>query len=337
MMEIRQHNTFNEIDEKDWDTLLQKSGVNVPFLKYGYLKRWWEHKGGGEWPDAKLLLISTWENDSLTGIAPLFTAEHEGKQKAMLLGSIEISDYLDFIYEPQNAREFFSQLCTFLSNDASEAFENILLYNIPESSPSIALLEEECRKHGWQMQTERAYHTPVITLAQDWDTYLAGLDKKQRHEIRRKLRRTEENEAAIQWYIVKDKDSLEGEMDDFFTLMVLDESKQEFLSDDMRAQMRSIIEWAFDEGILQLSFFSVDGRKAAAYLCFDYMDRIWVYNSGYDPQFREFSPGWVLLSYLIQHAIETGKHTFDFMRGDEDYKYRFGAEDSFVLRTEITK
>jgi CelD/BcsL family acetyltransferase involved in cellulose biosynthesis len=43
------------------------------------------------------------------------------------------------------------------------------------------------------------------------------------------------------------------------------------------------------------------------------------------------------LSYLIQHAIKTGRHTFDFMRGDEDYKYRFGAEDSFVLKLEITK
>ena len=337
MMEIRQHNTFNEINKKDWDTLLQKSGVNVPFLKYGYLKRWWEHKGGGEWPDAKLHLISMWENGILTGIAPLFMAEHEGRQKAMLLGSIEISDYLDFIYEPQNAREFFSQLFTFLSNNASEAFENILLYNIPESSPSIPLLEEESGEQRWQIQSEHAYHTPAITLTQDWEYYLAGLDKKQRHEIRRKLRRTEENEASIQWYIVKDKDSLEEEMDDFFSLMILDKAKQEFLSEDMRAQMRSIIDWAFDEGILQLSFFTVDGKKAAAYLCFDYMDRIWVYNSGYDPQFREFSPGWVLLSYLIQHAIETGKQTFDFMRGDEDYKYRFGAEDSFVLKLEITK
>jgi CelD/BcsL family acetyltransferase involved in cellulose biosynthesis len=105
----------------------------------------------------------------------------------------------------------------------------------------------------------------------------------------------------------------------------------------MREQMRSIIQWAFENNLLQLSFFTVDGKKAAAYLCLDYQDRIWVYNSGFDPQFREYSPGWVLLAYLIQHAIETGKHTFDFMRGDEEYKYRFGAQAEYVLKVQISR
>ena len=105
----------------------------------------------------------------------------------------------------------------------------------------------------------------------------------------------------------------------------------------MRLQMRDIIQWSFETGILQLSFLTVDGKKAAAYLCFDYLDRIWVYNSGFDPAYREFSPGWVMLSYLIQNAIENGKKVFDFMRGDEAYKYRFGAEDSFVLKVKISR
>ena len=105
----------------------------------------------------------------------------------------------------------------------------------------------------------------------------------------------------------------------------------------MREQMRSIMRWAFNEKILQLSFMTIAGNKAAAYLCFDFQERVWVYNSGFDPQYREFSPGWVMLGYLIQHAIESGKKSFDFMRGDEDYKYRFGAAESHVLKIEISK
>lgn len=337
MIEIKNHNNFNEIKENDWDALLEKSSTNVPFLKYGYLRKWWEFKGGGEWPNAELSLISAWKDSSLVGIAPLFITEHEGKQKILFLGSIEISDYLDFIYDPQHGPEFFNQLCIFLSGNEFAGLHDILLYNIPESSPSKTLLEEACSKQSWNLLSKPAYHTPAIQLAEEWDTYLAGINKKQRHEIRRKLRRTEENAASIRWYIVEDKATLEQETEDFFSLMTLDGEKNKFLTDEMREQLRSIIRWAFDEGILQLSFFTIEGKKAAGYLCFDYKDRIWVYNSGYDPQFREFSPGWVLLSYLIQHAIKTGRHTFDFMRGDEDYKYRFGAEDSFVLKTEITK
>jgi len=46
----------------------------------------------------------------------------------------------------------------------------------------------------------------------------------------------------------------------------------------------------------------------------------------------EFSPGWVLLGSLLQWANERHVAEFDFMRGDEEYKYRFGAVDRFVVR-----
>jgi CelD/BcsL family acetyltransferase involved in cellulose biosynthesis len=116
-----------------------------------------------------------------------------------------------------------------------------------------------------------------------------------------------------------------------------DPDKAKFLSPAMREQMAEIIRWAAHAGILQLSFLKVNEIQAAAYLCFDDADRIRVYNSGFSPGFGYFSPGWVLLGYLIQHAIKTGKSYFDFMRGDEEYKYRFGAEDSFVMKAVIQR
>ena len=70
---------------------------------------------------------------------------------------------------------------------------------------------------------------------------------------------------------------------------------------------------------------------------FDYEDRIWVYNSGIDFTYREFSPGWVLLAYLLEWANQNKRQAFDFMRGDEDYKYRFGAFDRRVVRVMIRR
>jgi CelD/BcsL family acetyltransferase involved in cellulose biosynthesis len=72
-------------------------------------------------------------------------------------------------------------------------------------------------------------------------------------------------------------------------------------------------------------------------LNFDYRDSIWVYNSGIDTRFRDFSPGWVLLGHLLQWANENHKKEFDFMRGEEDYKYRFGAVDHRLLRVRVTR
>jgi CelD/BcsL family acetyltransferase involved in cellulose biosynthesis len=105
----------------------------------------------------------------------------------------------------------------------------------------------------------------------------------------------------------------------------------------MRSLMKEVIQCAFDNGCLKLAFLEINDKKAAAYLNFDYLDRVWVYNSGLDWSFNELSPGWVLLGYLLRWANENHRAAFDFMRGDEDYKYRFGAIDRFVMRAMVTR
>ena len=163
------------------------------------------------------------------------------------------------------------------------------------------------------------------------------MQKKQRHEIRRKMRRAESDERDVHWYIVDDETGLDAEIDDFLSLMANDHHKEEFLTEVMRTQMRASVHAAFRAGWLQLAFMEVNGSKAAGYLNFDYGDRIYVYNSGLDFNYGDLSPGWVLLGYLFQWANEHGRSEFDFMRGDEDYKYKFGGIRRDVMRVRIEK
>jgi CelD/BcsL family acetyltransferase involved in cellulose biosynthesis len=62
-----------------------------------------------------------------------------------------------------------------------------------------------------------------------------------------------------------------------------------------------------------------------------------VYNSGIERRFLELSPGWVLLVHLLQWANENKRAEFDFMRGNEDYKYRFGGVDQLLVRAKVTR
>jgi CelD/BcsL family acetyltransferase involved in cellulose biosynthesis len=211
------------------------------------------------------------------------------------------------------------------------------LYNVLEDSATLPALERAAGQQGWKYEAERIYHSPYIPLPGDWEAYLAGIDKKQRHEIRRKMRRAEEGEQPVRWYIVEEKEALDGEMEAFFALMKQDPEKERFLTPVMQEQMRTMAHCAFDEGCLQLAFMEVGGEKAAGYFNVDYLNRIWVYNSGIDGRFREYSPGWVLLAYLLRWANENGREVFDFLRGNEDYKYRFGAVDRFVMRAQIQR
>jgi CelD/BcsL family acetyltransferase involved in cellulose biosynthesis len=80
-----------------------------------------------------------------------------------------------------------------------------------------------------------------------------------------------------------------------------------------------------------------EGKAAAAMFCFDYEDTLYLYNSGYDPELSPLSPGIVLIGHCLQDAISRGKRYFDFMRGEEDYKYRLGGEDSPIYRIRIER
>ena len=255
----------------------------------------------------------------------------------LLLGSIEISDYLDLIASPDILPEFSKGLLEFLLQDDTYPWQVIDLYNILETSPSIQAIRDAVREHGMNAEQEKLQHCPYILLPEDWDTYLANIKKKQRHEIRRKMRRAQESEIPVRWYIVEDESTLDKEIDDFLHLMSQDEEKDHFLTEVMQSQMRSIIHTAFQAGWLQLSFLKVGDEKAAGYLNFDFAGHIWVYNSGLNFDFRQLSPGWVLLGHLLKRSIENGRSCFYFMRGDEAYKYRFGGIDRFVLRLRISR
>lgn len=333
---IRQEEQFLSL-ETAWNHLLQQGASHVPFLRHEYLAVWWRTLGGGEWPAGELRIVAA-EDDAgrLAGIAPLFrTLNRDGLPALMLLGSIEISDYLDLIVPPAWLEDFLAGLLPHLAQDAD--WQRLDLYNLVDSSPTLPALDRIARAQGYQVERAPLQHCPFIPLPGDWETYLSQIDKKQRHEIRRKMRRVEAAEIPTRWYIVSDPAALEAEIEAFLQLMEQDDGKRGFLTPLMRLQMKAAMGAAFAAGWLQLAFLEAGGKKAAAYLNFDYDNHIWVYNSGLNFELRELSPGWVLLGYLLQWANENKRQSFDFMRGDEEYKYRFGAVDRRVERIQVIR
>jgi CelD/BcsL family acetyltransferase involved in cellulose biosynthesis len=325
--------------EKEWNDLLGVSASHVPFLRHEYITAWWQGLGGGEWAHGELFVVTARDDGGeLVGIAPMFiTDNRDGEPALMLLGSIEISDYLDIIARERDIPAFIEALLTYLMDQPTPAVSQLDWFNLLESSPTLGALQAAAQKLGWSYSQHSLQHCPYILLPDDWEDYICCIDKKQRHEIRRKMRRAEEYYLPVRWYFCQDESTLEQDIDDFLQLMSHDGEKAKFLTPEMRKQMHAIVQAAFQAGWLQLSFIEVNGQRAAGYLNFDCMDHIWVYNSGLDFQFSELSLGWVLLGHLLQWAIENGRQCFDFMRGDEQYKYRFGAVDRQVVRVQVRR
>ena len=342
-MKYTTHKDFSEIKSQEWNDLLKESVSDNPFLRFEYQRAWWEYRGGGEWENAQLVLITAREDEKLIGIAPLFISEYDGQSALLLIGSIEISDYLDLIVRMDNHARFITGLLDFLASSEvgagsprPYAWSGLDWYNLPDSSPTLAALKAESAGRGWTHIEEVYRPTPRIALNGDFEEYLSRVEKKQRHEIRRKMRRAEESGRGVRWFI-SDMADPEAEIDAFLGLMEHDQGKAGFLHEPMRIQMRAIIRAAHENGWLWLAFLEADGQRIAACLNFDYNNKLWGYNAGVNRDFMDLSPGWVLLAHVLQWACENKRAEFDFMRGDEEYKYRFGAVNQYVMRAKLTR
>jgi predicted N-acyltransferase len=202
---------------EEWNDLLRHSASHVPFLRQEYLNAWWQTLGGGEWANGELyVVIGRKENGALAGVAPLFfTYNRESVPALMLLGSIEISDYLDVIASSEDLIPFVSALFDHLASSQAPAWQVLDWWNLLDNSPVLPALQTAASARGWDYSQELLQHCPYIPLPGDWETYMAGIDSKQRHEIKRKMRRAESHFLPVRWRVVEDEAELDEAVDEF--------------------------------------------------------------------------------------------------------------------------
>jgi CelD/BcsL family acetyltransferase involved in cellulose biosynthesis len=199
-------------------------------------------------------------------------------------------------------------------------------------------LGRAARARAWPAAEWVLEPVPAIPLHSDWETYLAQqVVKKERQEIRRKIKRAETGEEVVAWHIITQPADVAAEAEAFMAMMALNPDKARFLTPAMRAQFHATVQAAAEHGWLHLAWLTMGGEKAAAYLNFDFGNRLYIYNSALDMRFSALSAGWVLLGYLIRWAIENKRAAFDFMRGAEDYKLRFGGIPGKIYRVQIAR
>ncbi len=314
----------------EWDELLHESVTDSIFLSAEFQRTWWRHLGSGE-----LCIITVREDDGrLVGIMPLFK---ESQGKFSLVGCVDVSDYLDIIVIKDRESAIYSALLDTLMGSAFPQWDRIRLCTLPSSSPTNSLLKKLADERGLKTSWQLHDVSPLIELPSTWEEYLDRIDKKQRHEIRRKLRRVEE--AGGRWTVVSSGHELERAVVDFIELhkksmpdkhLFMDERMQGFFVD-----LALVLE---RRGWVQLEFLEIGGERAAGLFNLVYNNRLMVYNSGYDPaKYGAYSPGMTLLAESIRGAIAAGRTHFDLLRGAEEYKYRFGARNTEVNELDLNR
>ncbi|MBN1953872.1 MAG: GNAT family N-acetyltransferase [Anaerolineae bacterium] len=319
----------------EWNKLLRRAAFDTIFITPTYQRLWWRYLQRGDF----CLLAAREDGGELLGVAPLFIVEQDGAGRVIqTTGCTDVSDYLDWIVARGREQEVLAALVGFLDGPAAPPWERIDMCNVHRDSPTLRWLPELARTSGWTTATTVQEVCPVVDLPGDWETYVESLDGKDRRELRRKMRRAAEN-PDLDWYLVGPGHDLGTETEAFLDLMAQSApDKAGFLTPAMRAFFAALIRAAADAGWLQLSFLEWQGQKLAAFLNFVYNNRVLVYNSGLDWQaYPKLGAGIILTAYLIERAIEEGREAYDFLRGDESYKYSFGGVDVTVHRLQVDR
>ena len=319
--------TSFEDAREGWDSILSKSPVGCLFLSPQWQEVWWESFGGTREMSGFSLSDS---EGQVNGIASL--AKMNGE--ITFLGSPDTFDYNDFLVRPGFEESFYPMVLDVLEN---LEWSEVRLDSLIEHSPTLSHFPELARRRGYSVELEYEDVTSGVDLPEDWERYLSSLGKKDRHELRRKLRRLD-TQAEWRWFCLTDPDEITERFDDFLSLMRQSSpEKEEFMTPEREIFFRALATRMAMEDRLRLFFMEMDGVSVAASLCFDYGETRLLYNSGYDPSYSYYSVGLLLHAMCVKDAIEQGIGYFDFLRGPEPYKAHLGGRQKSLYRMVVKR
>ena len=325
-MSVNPITSFQEAQE-EWDSILRDSPAASIFLSPQWQEVWWENFSAGREMAGFSVPAAGGGLDALASLSRLDNA-------IGFVGSPDTFDYNDFLVRSGFEESFYGTLLDVL--DGWE-WDSLNLDSLIEDSPTLAHLPEMARGRGYSVAVEYEDVTSGVSLPEDWEQFLGLLSKKDRHELRRKLRRLD-SQTDWRWYCVTTPGEVMASLDSFLSLMRMSSpDKEEYMTPERERFFRALTRRMAELDRIRLFFMEIDGEQVAASLCFDYGSARLLYNSGYNPGLSYYSVGLLLHAMCVKDAIERGLGYFDFLRGPEPYKAHLGGRQKSLYRMVVKR
>jgi CelD/BcsL family acetyltransferase involved in cellulose biosynthesis len=335
IIELRDGEAINRL-EAEWRALQAQCPDSTPFQTWEWNEAWW--RAFGRHKRACLMLF--YDSDSpgrerLVGIAPLYVSRHLGTPLRRLawIGTGS-SDYMGPLALPEFAEAVAGAMLKRLERDVS-GWDIADLQHLRPSEP----LARAGRAHVGRKAADRTTfpmdRCPYLPLPAAWDLLLTRLGKKLRSNIGYYDRLIQRELKDVRSYIA-DAASLQRGMSALFELHqkrwnarwlpgVLGTRRIQRFHREVAARFLA-------QGWLRLHLLEADGDIRSVLYCFAYNGRTYYYLGGFSPDLARYSLGTVLTAHAIRAAIEEGCVEFDFLRGEEGYKYRWQPEERVNCR-----
>ena len=312
------------VTQESFDSLTSYWTDSSHRLKWGsifvlppWLAVWWREFQ----PGTELYLSVVRQGKEIIGIAPLQIAG----EKAGFVGSADVCDYLDFVVTPGREADFFNVL---LDDLGRKGINYLDLKPLRPDSTALTHLVAIARERKYEVHCREEAVSLEIDLSATWEEYLASLTKKQRHEVRRKLRRLEEVSGIDYRCVQVSEEEAGGFMDDFLRLFALSqEVKANFMTARMASFFRALARAMAEIGLLRFGVLELDTLPVAMTMGFEYDGVTYLYNSAYEPKYNPLSVGVLSKVLCIRESIRRGLRKWDFLKGAETYKYQLGGRE----------
>jgi CelD/BcsL family acetyltransferase involved in cellulose biosynthesis len=307
--------------DSEIDCILALRAERNVFLSPVWLRAWLAEFGDRYEP-----LFLSCGAETPIAVAPLMRDE----QRLTFIGDPSICDFMDFAVDPAHGEDAYGAIWAQLRG---EEWSELDLWGLMEASSTREAITGRALADGYAVMEQLEAVSPRLRLPATWDGYLDSLSKRNRHELRRKMRRLFDSGAKIDFDVHDSQAAVNACMDAFLRLHTASrQDKADFMSDQMSTFFRRMASSLSREGLVRLFMLTVNGKAAASVLCFDAGSTLYMYNSGYDPEYSSLSVGLLSKALVLRWAIENGKEWLDFLRGDEPYKYDLGARDQNIYR-----
>jgi CelD/BcsL family acetyltransferase involved in cellulose biosynthesis len=313
---------------RDWSQIVAADQAATFFHQPRYLKLYWEEFGH----EGDLLLAFGLDEEGSDVGAVAF--ERIGTT-LRFLGGTEVTDYMGPVALPGQEDAFAKEL--FDALHGVEGWTDADLRGLPEDSPWLERLREAAGASGLAVETAEDAVAPFLALPGSVEEYMTGLPGKLRHEIKRKARKLREESGGYR-LVRTTAATLSEDLDCFIQLHRSSEGpKGKFMEPGMEIFFRRLGGEFVDDDVFRLTFVEIGDEKVAGAIGFSSRGTFLLYNSAYDRGWAGLAPGMVLVGDLVMAAIEQGCDAFDMLKGDLQYKYRFGAVPRPVRRLVIER
>lgn len=274
------------------------------------------------------LILAVFSGSSCLGVMALARIG----RKAVFLGTPDVCDYQDMVCAPGREADVLRAVIAYLHQNGIDCIELETIRPDAAILQALTTVKAQDDVAVTQVKSDVSYEMP---LSHSWGSYLKALSGKQRHEVRRKMRRLE-NAGSFSFQRAMHGPNLENDIEAFIALFRMNRAdKAAFMNASMTRYFTELMQAMASEGLLRLYFLAHNHTRTAAVLCFDYKGTRHLYNSAYDAQFNGLSVGVLSKLFSIRSAIRDGLGTYDFLKGDEGYKRRIGGQAVQLVRCTI--